>query len=139
MHISRHPVFISPIMTVRYFTREEANKALTELRPLMAELLERRAKAVRMSRQLDDLLDEPHIDFGGPLPAALAQDFLIIEDLLSQIKSYGCVVKSLEAGLIDFLAQINGRDVYLCWRYGEDQVAYYHELHTGFQGRKLLD
>lgn len=126
-------------MTVRYFTREEADEVLAELNPLMGQLLERQAKAVRMSRQLEDLFEEPHIDFGGPVPTKLAQDFIIIESLLSQIRSYGCVVKNLEAGLIDFLAKINGRDVYLCWRYGEDRIAYYHELHTGFQGRKTLD
>jgi hypothetical protein len=126
-------------MTVRYFTLEEANEVLIELEPLMAQLLERRAKAVRMSRQLEHLLEEPHIDFGGSVPTKLAQDFVIIENLLSQIRAYGCVVKNLEAGLIDFLAKINGRDVYLCWRYGEDQIAYYHELHTGFQGRRAID
>jgi hypothetical protein len=126
-------------MTVRYFTREEANEVLIELKPLMAQLLERKAKAVRMSRQLENLFEESHIDFGGPVPTELAQDFVIIESLLSQIRSYGCVVKNLEAGLIDFLTKINDRDVYLCWRYGEDRIAYYHELHTGFQGRKALD
>ncbi len=40
-------------MTVRYFTREEANEVLAELKPLMAQLLERRAKTVRISRQLE--------------------------------------------------------------------------------------
>ena len=135
----RHPVFISSNMTVRYFTREEADEVLSDLKPLMAQLLERRAKTVHMSRQIEDLIEQTHVDFGGPIPTELAQDFVIIEKLLSQIKSYGCVIKNLEAGLIDFLAKINGRDVYLCWRYGEDQIAYYHELHTGFQGRKALD
>ena len=126
-------------MTVRYFTLEEANEVLTELEPLMAELLERRAKAARMSRKIEHLLEDTHIDFGGPVPTKLAQDFVIIENLLGQIRSYGCVVKNLEAGLIDFLAKIDGRDVYLCWRYGEDQIAFFHELNTGFQGRIALD
>ena len=126
-------------MTVRYFTIEEANEVLIELEPLMAQLLERRAKSVRISRQLEHLLKNSHVDFGGAVPTKLAQDFVIIESLLSQIRAYGCVVKNLEAGLIDFLAKINGRDVYLCWRYGEDRIGYYHELHTGFQGRRALD
>ena len=137
--MGRHPAFISSNMTVRYFTREEANEVLTQLKPLMAQLLERRAKATRMSRQIEHLLEQPHIDIGGPITTELSQDFVIIENLLSQIRSYGCVVKNLEAGLVDFLAKINGRDVYLCWRYGEDRIAYYHEIHTGFQGRKALD
>lgn len=122
-------------MSVRYFTLDEANAVLEEIKPLMAELLERRARVVRLSKQLGDLLETPHVDFGGPVPSALAQDFAAIEDLLGRIKSYGCVVKSVNAGLIDFLAQIDGRDVYLCWRYGEEQIEYYHELHTGFRGR----
>lgn len=125
-------------MAIRYFTVEEANHIVNEIKPLMGELLERRAKAVRISRQIKDLLAAEHVDFGGPLPSTLFQEFYAIEMLLKRIKSYGCVVKSLEAGLVDFLAQIDGRDVYLCWRYSEERVAYYHELHTGFQGRKTL-
>ena len=126
-------------MTVRYFTLEEANQALLEIEPLMGQLLQKRARSVRKSRQIEHLLEDPHIDFGGSLPSELALEFAAIEDLLNQIRSHGCVVKNLEAGLIDFLAKIDGRDVYLCWRYGEDRIAYYHELHTGFQGRIALD
>jgi hypothetical protein len=126
-------------MSVRYFTIEEARVALVEIKPLMGRLLEKRAQATRKSRQIEHLLNDPHVDFGGSIPSELAQEFAAIEDLLNQIKAYGCVVKSLEAGLIDFLAKIDGRDVYLCWRYGEDNISYYHELHTGFQGRIALD
>ncbi len=105
----------------------------------MADLLERRAKSVRLSKQIADILQDTHIDIGGPIPTELAVEFAIIEKLHSQIKSYGCVVKNIDAGLVDFLSQIDGRDVYLCWRYGEDQVQHYHELHTGFRGRKPID
>jgi hypothetical protein len=126
-------------MSIRYFTVEEANEALVDIKPLMGQLLERRARAAQQSRQIKHLLNDPHVDFGGPVPSALAQEFMAIEALLSRIKKYGCVVKNLEAGLVDFLAKINGRDVYLCWRYGEDNITFYHELHTGFQGRIALD
>ncbi len=126
-------------MPVRYFTLAEANALLPKIEPLMAELLERRAKAVRWSNQIVDLLQDTHVDFGGALPTAIAQEFMQIEALHGEIKSFGCIVKNFEAGLIDFLAQIDGRDVYLCWRYGEDQVQYYHELHAGFRGRKAIE
>lgn len=126
-------------MTVRYFTLAEANALLPEIEPLMGELLERRAKTVQMSKQITDLLQNTHIDFGGALPTAIAQEFVQIEALHKQIKAFGVIVKSFEAGLVDFLAQINDRDVYLCWRYGEDRVQFYHELHTGFRGRKAID
>jgi hypothetical protein len=60
----------------------------------------------------------------------------VIEGLIDEIKAYGCVLKDLNAGLLDFLAERDGREVYLCWRYGEDKIEFYHELHTGFQGRR---
>lgn len=126
-------------MSVRYFTLAEANALLPKIEPLMAELLERRAKAVRLSKQITDLLQKNHVDFGGAIPTILVQEFAQIEALHSEIKSFGCIVKNLEAGLVDFLAQIDGRDVYLCWRLGENQVQYYHELHTGFRGRKAIE
>ncbi len=133
------PVFICSQMSVRYFTVEEANEALTEIKPLMGQLLDTQARAVRRSREIEYLLYDSHVDFGGAVPSELMRDFAIIEDLLDQVRSYGCVVKNLEAGLVDFLAKIDGRDVYLCWRFGEDRITYYHELHTGFKGRIALD
>lgn len=139
MSVSIHPIFIPIAMTTRYFTLEEANEALVQIKPLMGQLLEKRAKSVRLSQEIEHLLEDSHVDFGGPLPTKLALEFAAIEDLLQQITAFGCVVKNLEAGLIDFLAKINGRDVYLCWRYGEDRIAFYHELHTGFQGRTAIE
>jgi len=127
------------LMTVRYFTLEEANDSLVELEPLMQQLLERRAKAAHTRKQVSVLLEDPHADLGGPAFAEMTRDFVVIEDLIQRIRSTGAVIKSLEAGLLDFLAQLNGRDVYLCWRYGEARVNHYHELHTGFRDRRRLD
>lgn len=100
--------------------------------------MERRAKCARLGRSVAELLRQPHVDIGGPVLSELVVEFMVIESLVSRIKETGCVVKSLEGGLVDFLAKIDGRDVYLCWRYGEESVAYYHELHTGFRGRQPL-
>lgn len=125
-------------MTVRYFTIQEANALLPTLKPLMAELLERRARCAQQGQLVTGLLRQPHVDIGGPVLSELAAEFVVIERLLYKIRGTGCVVKSLEGGLVDFLAKIDGRDVYLCWRYGEESVANYHELHTGFNGRQSL-
>lgn len=125
-------------MSVRYFTVEEANEALVELEPLMGRLLERRARAARLRKEVSVLLEAPHADLGGPIFAELTREFAAIEELVRRIRSTGVVIKSLEAGLLDFLTQLDGREVYLCWRYGESQVTHYHELHTGFRDRRRL-
>ncbi len=122
-------------MSIRYFTLQEANQIIIEIRPLMNDLLARRGKVVRIYKDIRPQIENTSSDFGGPVHTGLVQDFIAIETLIEQIKAYGCEIKNLEAGLIDFLAQINGRDVYLCWRYGEDEIAFFHDLNTGFQGR----
>ena len=123
-------------MPARYFTLEEANTLLPQIKPLMNALITRRAKAAKMSRQVQELFEDLRVDRGDPILSELTVDFAVIEQLIEQIQSYGCVIKDLNVGLLDFLAEKNGREVYLCWRYGEDKIEYYHELHTGFQGRR---
>jgi len=123
-------------MSIRYFTIEEANAALPELEPLVGRVLTMRARISSRGRELGELLTDLASDIGGPLPSQLAVEFAEVEQLVGRIQSYGCVLKSLEAGLIDFLCEREGRDVFLCWRYGEPNVQYYHELHTGFSGRR---
>lgn len=126
-------------MTIRYFTLEEANALLPELRPLVGRLLEIRARVVVQSRDLGDFFADLHSDIGNAQASRLVNEFEEIEQLVRQVQSYGCVIKSLEAGLVDFLADRDGRDVFLCWRYNEPRIAYYHELHTGFGGRRPLE
>jgi hypothetical protein len=121
---------------MRYFTLEEANALLPELEPLVGRLLELRAKVSHESRELSGTLGDLRSDVGGPAASRLTQEFAEIEALVDRIRGYGCVLKSLEAGLLDFLCLRDGRDVYLCWRFGEPAIQYYHELHTGFQGRR---
>ena len=123
-------------MPARYFTVEEANDLLPEISALMEALQARRANVIESRKQISDLLATGQSDVGGPVASALAQDFAAIESLARHIRSYGCVIKDLNTGLVDFLAKRNGREVYLCWRCGEPQVAFYHELHTGFKGRQ---
>lgn len=125
-------------MTIRYFTVEEANALLPELEPLVGRLLDLRARVSWQSRDLGDMLADLRSDVGGPEASRLVGDFEEIESLAGRIQSYGCVLKSLEAGLLDFLCDRDGRDVYLCWRYGEPSIRFYHELHTGFQDRRPI-
>jgi hypothetical protein len=89
-----------------------------------------------MRRKLGSALDDLHQDVGGTAATRMAQEFDVISDLVDEIQAYGCILKDMNTGLLDFLAKRDGREVYLCWRFGEPRVAFYHELHTGFNGRQ---
>ncbi len=124
------------VMTPHYFTLPEANTIIRHIRPLMAELLKRRARVVSCRPYLHNMLENLHNNTGNALATTVAQDFVVMERLLEQIKGYGCVIKDINVGLVDFLTERDGREVYLCWRYGEDEISFYHELHNGFNGRR---
>ena len=57
---------------------------------------------------------------------------------VGQIDDWGITLREIESGLIDFPALVSGRQVWLCWRLGEDDVAWWHELTTGFGSRQPL-
>lgn len=125
-------------MAARYFSVEEANALLPEISPLMEQLLERRAEIIATKDTIGELVHHSNSDFGGPAATALVKEFIAIEELVEQIRSFGCVIKDLNNGLIDFLALREGREIYLCWRFGEPRIEFFHELHTGFAGRQRV-
>jgi hypothetical protein len=57
---------------------------------------------------------------------------------LAAVQALGIEVKDIERGLIDFRHQREGRDVYLCWMLGEQDIAWWHPVETGFAGRQPL-
>jgi hypothetical protein len=120
----------------RHFTLEEANALLPKIKPLLGQLLKRRARLVKARPEVEAVLEDLQRNFGGVAVSQATQDMIAIEKLAANIRAYGCVLKDLNAGLVDFLAERDGREVYLCWRYGEPEIKYYHELHTGFAGRQ---
>lgn len=61
-----------------------------------------------------------------------------LSELLAELTSFGCELKGLDQGLIDFPAERAGRTVYLCWRLGEDTIAHWHDVEAGFAGRQPL-
>ncbi len=61
-----------------------------------------------------------------------------IDGYMGELKDLGVMFKGFDAGLVDFPAEMAGRQVLLCWQLGEDRVRYWHEEEAGFLGRQLL-
>jgi hypothetical protein len=62
-----------------------------------------------------------------------------LQEAIGKIHEYGCLVKDLDAGLIDFPTLFNGQEVYLCWKLGESGIQFWHGVEEGFRGRKPID
>ena len=125
-------------MDKRFFTVLEAN----ELIPFLTERLRRlssiyqglKKTADHHTPKLQDVLVR------GGIPVDLGYLNLVgrMQGLTTEICSQGCHVKDLECGLVDFPTIWEGREVYLCWKLGEQEVSFWHEIDAGVAGRQPL-
>ncbi|MEA2505220.1 MAG: hypothetical protein QOG36_2263 [Actinomycetota bacterium] len=118
------------------YTRETANLLLDEVRE----------RLVRLQRAYADVAGHRSSmasSAGGNGGDAGASRWLASSrtaaDELSWFRDRGIVVRDIEQGLIDFPGLRGGRQIYLCWRLGEDAVNFWHDRETGFAGRQPLE
>ncbi len=130
---------------MRHFTPEEANAALTEVRPIVERMVaHRRAHVAALERQ-EELEGRIRGNGGGIPPATLAdaageveREARALAAAIDEIVEHGAEVKDIDEGLIDFPALRHGETVLLCWRLGEDDIRYWHTVEEGFAGRREL-
>ena len=114
----------------RHFTREEANALLPRLKPLLRQL--RDAKDELTDEEAHEALsDAAPGNGGGEEGHQVGVAFLEVRRLLETLEEAGIVIRDIDRGLLDFPALMEGREVYLCWELGEDEVDYWHDLVVG--------
>lgn len=130
----------------RYFTPEEANHELLEIRPLVEELVAHRREQQRLQATRFELAAKIAGNGGGIDANVLAEaeqaehrERVEVARCVNAIHGRGAIVKDADEGLVDFPALRQGEEILLCWRLGEDEVAHWHGLEEGFAGRKQLD
>lgn len=132
--------------TKKYFTLAEAERLIPRLSAIMGRVMDCHAEAARIRATLAEaqrrimlaggvLLDQ---EFWRARKARLARLTGELQEGLGEILELGAVPKDLEMGLVDFPAQLDGREVNLCWRFGEQRIRFWHGLDEGFAGRKPL-
>ncbi len=132
-------------MSRKIFTADEANRLIPTLEPLMRRLQAKRQVLRERQQALEEFRARASRD-GGVVPGSqvatakteAARLLAEIQEGLQQIESWGCVVKDLDRGLVDFLARRGREQVFLCWHLGETEIGYWHGLEEGFAGRKPL-
>jgi len=125
--------------TPRYFTIEQANAAIAVIRPLMDEVQRIRQEVLDSQPDVWPVLEKAAGNGGSRAASLLAHSFVQLDKLIHQIMDTGAILKDVNTGLLDFLSLRDGREVYLCWRHGEERIEYWHELDAGFAGREPLD
>ena len=132
-------------MAPRYFTLEEANRALVELRPVVEQMVEHRRRFVVAQQRRGALTEQAGSNGGDLTPVDFAEVERELEDeatslavCIERIQAAGAEVKDFDQGLLDFPSLREGEEVLLCWHLGEDEIRYFHGRDEGFAGRKPL-
>ncbi|MBK8618120.1 MAG: DUF2203 domain-containing protein [Anaerolineales bacterium] len=123
----------------KYYTPKEANEALTVVRPMVKEMMEISERIRARQPEFWSVVQKSAGNGGNPALSKLLPDFDRLDDLLHKMQDLGIEVKDLIIGLIDFTALHDGREVYLCWKFNEGSIQFWHEIEAGFSGRQLID
>jgi len=126
-------------MSQRYFTLQEANETLDLIRPWMDEVQAIRQKVLKNQPEAWPAIQKSAGNGGNRALSNLVQDFEKFDALIHRIQATDVLIKDINLGLLDFPALKDGREVYLCWQYGEGEIAFWHEIEEGFAGRQSID
>jgi hypothetical protein len=116
---------------IKYFTPADARKTLPLVKNIVRDILQTTREMRLIAEEVNNgIEDDIRIK-------KLAND---VNGFLSELEEIGCYYKDtkFQIGLVDFPAMIEGEEVYLCWRSDEEDILYYHEMDSGYSGRKLI-
>jgi hypothetical protein len=123
-----------------YFTANEANLILPEVIEKFTFTLEKKNEVLKLEKQLQMILDttnsfEEYVPLKQKLNTAITQFY----DASENLEKTGVMIKSIDQGLLDFPSKRFDDDVWLCWKYGETEIKFWHEKDSGFMGRKPIE
>ncbi len=133
--------------TRKLFTVEEANALVPYLQKTIDTLQHQVRDVVRLKRQIEVLkliCDSPvsqhNVDFQEFQQKSALYHQLIgqADALIREVRAKGCLLRDVHTGIVDFYAEIDGRVVFLCWRRGEPDIAYWHPVGEGYGQRRSI-
>ena len=137
------PGSVRPSRPKRRFSLAEANRSLPLVKRVVGDIVKTHAQAMKLQREVErqpqpashkQQQQQPptQATLQSQLDACMNQ----LEDFVDELSEIGCELKDYQMGLIDFVGRHDGRDVYLCWKLGEERITHWHELDSGFAGRQ---
>src|SRR5712692_3971936 len=131
----------------RFFTLPQAEQLLPEVESAIREAIHLKSEYEQVEVELQNasqrimMLGGAQVDRGQHLAQKSRRDTTAqhLKDAIEKIHGFGCMVKDLDIGLIDFPTLFRGQEVYLCWKLGEDGIKFWHGVDEGFRGRKPID
>ena len=132
---SSTPKPVRPSRPKRRFTVAQANSTLPLVKRIVGDVVRTHGLILRLQAELEKLsAGKEQAATQGRLDEAVNH----LEDYVDELTDVGCELKDYQVGLIDFVGRHQQRDVYLCWKLGEERIGYWHEIEAGYAGRQPI-
>ena len=131
----------------KYFSVDEANKTLPLVKAIVSDIVrqfeqvsshKQRLVTLKNQRRQRQGTSDVYAEETAQSQADLDAEEVLLESFVGELSRLGVVLKGPD-GLCDFPSLREGREVFLCWKLGEESVRHWHELNAGFAGRQPLD
>ena len=127
-----------PRLFNKHYTRAEAQALL----PLVRLWLKRIFQLCKELQKAEDRVNKlmvPGCDVGGASVNSWLRTQADLKDVMMEFQRREIQIKDLQRGLLDFPAIVDGKEVFLCWEDGEEDIEFWHDIDTGYAGRQRLD
>ena len=131
----------------RFFTLEQAEKVLPDVDSAIRRVISQKAEYEALQSEWQSFSERlvatggMRVDRGRVMEQKNSREeaALALKQAVDKVHEFGCLVKDLDIGLIDFPTLFQGEEVYLCWKLGEAGIRFWHGVNEGFRGRKPID
>lgn len=122
-----------------YFTPQDANRMLPEVKRLFSSIIIQKNKVIKLQEELQRMVNAgtkftPFITKKQELNKAVFK----LYETIAELENKGVMIKSVDEGLLDFPSLRFDEEVWLCWNEGENEIKFWHRKDEGFMGRKPL-
>lgn len=135
-------------MKIKTFTLKEANRLVPKIKGIFDDTHVLKKKIAILKSELDWLRefwkdglhdsDNPDSEKYYELANEVEKLYTQIAQNMQKVQAMGCMVKDVDNGLVDFYSTVNGELAFLCWRYGESEIKYWHSVEGGFSTRQPI-
>jgi len=119
----------------KHFTIAEAERALPYVSRIVEDIVATYRKAMEVQQRMERPLPSEDDD-EDRLRREYDKLVATLNNYVDELLAVGVELKDYDQGLIDFPALHEGREVYLCWKAGEEKIGHWHEIDAGFGGRQ---
>ncbi len=119
----------------RVFSLFEANQLIPQLQSYLSQLQQGKSILVQTRDEVRKASARASQGGGTSVGVHYVKSLQDVSTNLQAIQELGVVVKDIDLGLCDFPHVRDGRVVYLCWKLGEKEIQWWHEVTTGYKDR----